>query len=71
MFGRTTRLPASIVKPWKPRQESRSRIRLEWSSPKPVPVETGFDAAIARNDLIAEFYRVITKGVPILPSSAA
>jgi hypothetical protein len=34
------------------------------------PVETGFDAAVVRNDLIAEFYTVITKGVPILPSSA-
>jgi hypothetical protein len=35
------------------------------------PVETGFDAAIVRNDLIAEFYTVITKGVPVMPSSAA
>jgi hypothetical protein len=34
------------------------------------PVETGFDAAIVRNDLIAGFYTVITNGVPILPSSA-
>ena len=34
------------------------------------PVETGFDAAIVRNDVIAEFYTVITRGVPILPSSA-
>jgi SnoaL-like domain len=33
------------------------------------PVETGFDAAIVRNGLIAEFYTVITTGVPILPSS--
>jgi hypothetical protein len=34
-------------------------------------VETGFDATIVRNDLIAEFYTVITKGVPVMPSSAA
>jgi hypothetical protein len=35
------------------------------------PVETGFDAAIVCNDLITELYTVITKGVPIVPSSAA
>jgi hypothetical protein len=35
------------------------------------PVETGFDTSIVRNDLIAEFYTVITKGVPVMPSSAA
>ena len=33
------------------------------------PLETGFDVAIVRNDLIAEFYTVIPKGVPILPST--
>jgi SnoaL-like domain len=35
------------------------------------PVETGFDAAIVRNDLIAEFYTVITKCIPVRPPSAA
>lgn len=33
------------------------------------PVEIGFDAAIVHNDLIAEFYTVVTKGSPVLPSS--
>ena len=35
------------------------------------PVETGFDAAIVCNDVIAEFYTVITNGIPIMPPSAA
>jgi hypothetical protein len=35
------------------------------------PVKTGFDAAIVCKDLIADFYTVITNGVPVLPSSTA
>ena len=55
-----------------PVYQTRGFAYLGWTlgSEDGDPVKTGFDAAIVRNDLIAEFYTVITKGVPVLPSSA-